>query len=123
MNLLLFSVKLVLLFGLLVASWTVDAAAIQNSANLSIEQTNRESAETIVETAPETTAEGKAVETTVETMAETTVETTEEMTEETTRATTTEEEKTEETIERSSQNTENDPTPSAESKEQPVQFK
>merc|ERR1712071_494632 len=117
------SIKLVLLFGLMIAPWTLDAAAIQNTANLVTEQTVNEN-----------TVEVKFTDISEETAGETVEElTTEEKTEENTEELTTEEEKTEElttveektekTVEKSSVSTENDHIPSLELKEEPVKFK
>merc|ERR1712127_350681 len=93
------SIKLVLLFGLMIAPWTLDAAAIQNTANLVTEQTVNEN-----------TVEVKFTDISEETAGETVEQTTsvEEISEELT----TVEEKTEKTVEKSSVSTENDHIPS-----------
>ena len=142
------AVKLVLLFGMFVASWMVDAAAIQNTANLSAKQTTAGYAEAVVEIATKTNKEENKEDIAVGTtekrikkiMEETTKETTEETPEEKTKEKTEEtieevteetieektEEKTEETTEETTEglslDTENDPIPASKLEEQPVQF-
>merc|ERR1712127_730484 len=101
------SIKLVLLFGLMIAPWTLDAAAIQNTANLVTEQTVNENTVEVKftdiseETAGETVEQTTSVEEISEEL------TTEEKTEENTEELTTEEEKNRRTNYRRRKNREN----------------